>query len=152
MTMNDTWVLTLRKNDMTVVGTDVFQINIQLPDAKRFSNFKVSVKDFIVLRHNPQNALPLTQPITIFQDKYFSLASDTLRCSNNYDSRTGISNILASVPNLSSSFYNSSDIYFDLIGHINGLHKFWLEDEFGDVQTSDFYDTFLIVLVVKGYN
>lgn len=144
----ETFILTIRKFDC--ITTNLVQsIYINIPDARNYRNFKVTVKDFLCIVDTP-DVVPNT----------YTLCSNTLQSSNTYDSRTKtISQSLAVVNNTFPFIINScSDIYYDKISNINGLHNFWIEKmdyslSFLPIKVSnDEIIDYTLTLVVIGYN
>lgn len=146
MKETETFIINIR--GFTIPSTGRFKININIPNARRYTKFKMFVKDFIIIDSDvPPNEV---------QPDIYTLNSDTLLIENNYANFDGTDNtlnsgsrILAVVAKKSAYTTSQNEAYFS-IPSINGTHIFWVEDFIvgGDVITSDFY----VSLVVQGYN
>jgi hypothetical protein len=123
-----------------------FYVNINIPESRHYTNFKLYVKDFIVLTSDAPNTTTTSPDI-------WALCSDSFIINNNYDNFTTLtddtlllsSKVLEVVTQKAPYINNGVDSYFNIL-NINGRHRFWLEN-FNSVKSNDeeFFVTFIIV-------
>ena len=152
MSSTNTWYINLKSADMTNIGNSTFQTVINIPDTAKYSKFKLTVKDFIVVRASFSGS-----------DTVYQLCSN-LHFSNSFDSRNnsvGNSPVLAVLPYSISHFTSKGNNTLDLTSSLNGnILQFWIEDYTNTrvVQQNNFqpqaitnnYVSFVICFILQG--
>ena len=142
--MNYCWTITLKATELQQNG-DLYRVVIQLPELKEYVNYKVMLKDFLIIR----TAVLPTNEMT------YSLGS-TFIIDNNYDSKLSTttfnvnrSNILTTVHSM-SPYFNGCGEYLN-VSQVNGVYDFWIQNDTGVilVKGTDYKD-FILTLVIKG--
>ena len=136
-----TAVVTVRASDMQLINAvnGVYQITINIPEARRFQNFELAVKEFNVIRN---------YPLITTADNQLNLSTN-IQYTNHYDSRYGINNSnnsLVSVPYFSPSMNGPLHFIPLTASPFNTQLQFWLMNDEGGFFTNyiDFELTFVV--------